>query len=251
MTIQLSRRRFIQHTAAMGGAITLGNIWAGETPASDSETLKPIGQARGIHPGRVVWVHDPEVTNWTGPGDGHWYQGDHTRQERVDAMMVRAVCELTGDGTVSQAWDRLFLHFNRTHAKRELPYQAGEKIVIKPNWVGMIWRGRSVDPDTYTLVGNQDYMNTAPQMILALLRQLVTLWGWPSPISLCVTRWRTLLLSTTRFCTANFRMCNTSTMRVDSIGSRSSLLRSRCTGVVARKTLLRTSCRFVSPRPTI
>ena len=52
-------------------------------------------------------------------------------------------------------------------------YKPGEKIVIKPNWVGMIWREGAVDPETYTLVKRQDYMNTAPQMIIALLRQLV------------------------------------------------------------------------------
>jgi hypothetical protein len=26
----------------------------------------PVGDARGIHPGRVVWAHDPEAARWSG-----------------------------------------------------------------------------------------------------------------------------------------------------------------------------------------
>ena len=57
-----------------------------ETGAPPQEPLKPIGEAKGIHPGRVVWVHDPEVLKWNGPGDGHWYEATHSRQDRADAM---------------------------------------------------------------------------------------------------------------------------------------------------------------------
>jgi len=177
MANELSRRRFIEQTAAIGGVVTLRSIWADEPATNEPEPLKPLGQAKGIHPGRVVWVHDPQVTDWAGSGDGHWYQANHTRQDRVDAMMARAICDLTGEGAVAQAWQGLFRHFNRLHAKEQLDYRPGEKIVIKPNWVGMIWREGSVDPETYTLVKRQDYMNTAPQMIIALLRQFVEVVG--------------------------------------------------------------------------
>ena len=76
-------------------------------------SLLPIeirAAASAIHPGRVVWVHDPQATNWNGPGDGHWYEPEHTRQDRVDGMMPRAVCEVTGRSTVDKAWGRLFRH---------------------------------------------------------------------------------------------------------------------------------------------
>jgi len=188
MTHEMTRRRFIEHTALVGGIATLGSIWAGEPATADAEPLKPIGQAKGIHPGRVVWAHDPQVTDWKGPQNGHWYQDDHTKQDRVDGMMERAVCDLTGEGTVASAWDKLFRHFKRVQGKQEAAYQPAEKIVIKPNWVGMIWREGSVDPDTYTLVKRQDYMNTAPQMIVALLRQLVGVVGVAeSDITVCDT----------------------------------------------------------------
>ncbi len=188
MTHELTRRRFIEHAAAIGGAVGLGRLWAGEPAASEPQPLKPIGEARGVHPGRVVWVHDPEVTDWEGPGDGHWYQDNHTKQNRADQMVARAVCDLAGDGTPRNAWDKLFRHFNRVRGKGDVGYRPGEKVVIKPNWVGMIWREGAVDPETYKLVKRHDYMNTAPQMIVALLRQLVGVAGVAeADISVCDT----------------------------------------------------------------
>lgn len=173
MTNEISRRRFIERTALLGGVATLNSVWAGQRTAEPDEPLKPIGQARGIHPGRVVWAHDPQVTDWQGPQDGLWYRDNRTKQDRVDVMMQRAVCDLTGEGTVARAWDALFRHFNDVQGRPDRPYQPGQKILIKPNWVGMIWHEGAVDPDTYRLVKKQNYMNTAPQMIIALLRQLV------------------------------------------------------------------------------
>ncbi len=146
---------------------------AADAAAEPPTPLQPVGEAKGIHPGRVVWVHDPQLLQWNGPGDGHWYQGGHLRQDRADAMMARAVCELTTESTVAKAWDKLFRHLNQVRGKGDRGYKSGEKLVIKPNWVGMIWREGAVDPQTYTLIKRQDYMNTSPQMIIALLRQLV------------------------------------------------------------------------------
>ena len=109
------------------------------------------------------------------------------KQERVDAMMARAVCELTGEATVAGAWSRLFRHLNRSRGKGDVGYRAGEKIVIKPNWVGMIYREGHVNLDTYTFIRRHDYMNTAPQMILALLSQLASVGVPPQNITVCDT----------------------------------------------------------------
>lgn len=173
MSGKVNRRRFIGEAAAVGGVVGLSRAVAEEPRPTRPEPLRPIGQGQGIHPGRVVWVHDPKVTTWTGPGDGRWYDPAKTSQERIDEMMRRAVCELTGEADVATAWDKLFRHLNRRRGKGDVTYQSGEKIVIKPNWVGMIWREGAVDPETYTLIKRQDYMNTGPQMIIALMRQLV------------------------------------------------------------------------------
>ena len=102
-------------------------------------------------------------------------------------MMERAVCDLTGEGTVRERVGQVVSALQPRAGKAgPCAIDPAEKIVIKPNWVGMIWREGSVDPDTYTLVKRQDYMNTAPQMIIALLRQLVGVVGVAeADISVC------------------------------------------------------------------
>jgi hypothetical protein len=198
MARKCSRRGFIRRAATVGGALGTGSLLLGEAPvvaqlaAAPPETqksapLRPIGRAKGIHPGRVVWVHDPQVLDWKGPGHGHWYEGNHTKQNRVDAMLSRAVGELTGESTVVKAWDKLFRHLNKTRGKGDVGYATGEKVVIKPNWVGMIWREGAVDPERYTLINRQDYMNTAPQAIIAVLRQLVEAGVREPDITVCDT----------------------------------------------------------------
>ena len=157
------------------------------TSGLDQARPRPLGTARGSKPGRVVWVHDPEVTNWKGPGDGHWWEANRVKQERADGMMARAVCELTGEGTVAGAWSRLFRHLNRSRGRGEVGYQAGEQIAIKPNWVGMIYREGHANLESYRFNSRQDYMNTAPQMILALLGQLTSVGVPPQHITVCDT----------------------------------------------------------------
>ena len=53
----------------------------------------------------MVWVHDPQATDWKGPGDGRWYEAHHTKQDHVSDMLSRAVLELTGETSATQAWD--------------------------------------------------------------------------------------------------------------------------------------------------
>jgi len=181
----LDRRAFLRQSLAIAGgcAAYLQAVRAAEA----EDRLKPLGEAKGIHPGRVVWAHDPEVTDWKGPGDGHWWEGNRVKQERVDAMMTRTVCELTGESALAGAWNKLFRHLNRSRGKGDVAYKSGEKIAIKPNWVGLIYREGHVNLDTCTFLRRHDYMNTAPQMILELLRQLVSVGVRPADITVCDT----------------------------------------------------------------
>ena len=181
----LPRRVFLRQTLTYAGGLAIS--LPGVTSGLDQARPKPLGIAKGIHPGRVVWVHDPEVTDWKGPGDGHWWEGKRVKPDRVEAMMARAVCELTGTATVAEAWSRLFRHLNRTRGKGDVGYSAGEKVAIKPNWVGMIYRGGDVNLDTYAFLRLHDYMNTAPQMILALVGQLASVGVPPQNITVCDT----------------------------------------------------------------
>ena len=162
--------------------VSIGCIWL-TLPLTAQKPLKaadthpvndPIGVARGIHPGRVVWVHDPNATDWEGSGmrDGYWWQSNNTDQAVVDKMMSEAIRLLAGQANEEAAWDAIFRYFNQSRGKENVGYQLGEKITIKVNMVAV----SNVDG-----AGNQTahlhWVNTSPQMILALLRQLVNVIG--------------------------------------------------------------------------
>ena len=181
----LPRRVFLRQSLTCAGGVVV--CFPGVASGLDQPRSRPLGVARGIHPGRVVWVYDPEVTHWKGPGDGHWWEANRVKQERVDAMMARAVCELAGEPTVAKAWSRLFRHLNRARGKGDAGYSTGERVAIKPNWVEMIFREGHVNLDTYAFIRRQDYMNTAPQMVFALISQLVSAGVPAQNITVCDT----------------------------------------------------------------
>lgn len=168
------------------GVLTLVTMPQRPALADAATPNQPIGVARGIHPGRVVWVHDPYATDWAGPGDGHPWEAEHTDQGVVDLMLGSAIRLLAGEDSEAEAWDSLFHHFNVGHGNGDVGYVEGEKIAIKVNLVGCLANGwGGVDPATYDLVSKLDYMNTSPQMMLALLRQLVNVAGVdPADISI-------------------------------------------------------------------
>jgi len=163
-------------------AVGVGSVWLAQSITIEKVVLAdepvanaPIGMAKGIHPGRVVWVHNPDATDWDGPGDGYWWESKHTNQAVVDQMMSQAIMALSSEVTSAAAWDKLFKHFNRIRGKGDVGYKPGEKIVVKVNFVGCIMihsRWPVTRIEDYNL-RNADYMNTSPQMIIALLRQLV------------------------------------------------------------------------------
>ena len=76
----MSRRKFLKGILAAGASGGMSSLvptsapqraWAAEaTESADSAPARwrpadppnqPIGQAKGIFPGRVVWIHDPSV----------------------------------------------------------------------------------------------------------------------------------------------------------------------------------------------
>ncbi len=117
----------------------------------------PIGIAQGIHPGRVVWVHEPNATSWDG-SSYYWWDNTNTDQTVVDSMTSEAIQALTAEPNDSMSWDALFRHFNQQKGKGNNGYQAGEQIVIKINMNNS---------------GSGNKIDAAPQMVRGLLRQLV------------------------------------------------------------------------------
>jgi hypothetical protein len=131
---------------------------------------QPMGQAMGIHPGRVVFTHDSTAARWNG-GTGYWWSDRNTNLSAVSLMLSQSIQSLTGESDDAKAWDSLFRHFNKSHGKGETGYRSGERIAVKLNLVNCRLRGHSSN------YGNSIY--AAPQVVLALLRQLVGAAGVP------------------------------------------------------------------------
>ena len=89
---------------AAGGAIWFGFSGMDRMAASAQKALplqvnfeadqtnEPIGNPKGVYPGRVVWVHDPDATDWDGPASGEsCWEPDNTNQVVVDDMLSKAI----------------------------------------------------------------------------------------------------------------------------------------------------------------
>lgn len=136
---------------------------------------EPLGQAKGIYPGRVVWVHDPDATNWDGyTSPEHWWQSHCTNLAVVEKMVSQAVRGVAGRNSDAAAWDAIFRHFNGERGRGDVGYQAGEKIAVKINLTTCNAGSEQVDPVTYNKKpGIMNRIDNSPQITLALLRQLV------------------------------------------------------------------------------
>jgi hypothetical protein len=137
---------------------------------------EPIGEAKGIFPGRVVWVHNPNAVNQNcNPGSyGHaWYMSENNNQSVVNYMVSIAIDSLTGQKSDSAAWRTIFQYHNETRGKGMVNYRSGEKIFIKINSCSS-WGG-NYNPTDLSKVNNAWYgmAETSPAMVLAVLHQLV------------------------------------------------------------------------------
>ena len=127
---------------------------------------QPMGEGKGINPGRVVWIWNPDATDETctnSSGD-YWYQEDNTIQTEVDTMLSDALRMLTDEVSDSLAWDAIFRYYNISHEKGDVGYVSGEKIVIKIN--------TNSSPDY-----GSNTIDTSPQMVHAILNQLINVVG--------------------------------------------------------------------------
>ncbi|HUU19496.1 MAG TPA: right-handed parallel beta-helix repeat-containing protein [Sedimentisphaerales bacterium] len=169
----LHQSRYV--VAAVCIAVSIMAVWWSlnvtvEPPAQAAFTPtdppnSPIGVAKGIHPGRVVWTHDPAATSWDS-STGHWWDDDSTDQNVVDYMVSKTIQELTGEPNDVSAWDALFRHFNRTRGLGDIGYQRGEKIVIKIN----------MNQDNIVAWSRGQGM-PSPHVIYSVLEQLINVVG--------------------------------------------------------------------------
>jgi len=130
----------------------------------------PMGEEKGIFPGRVVWVHDPDATNEDCNPDlsGHgWFLDENNDQSVIDAMLDTAVRAFTGESDIADSWDTLFKYHNFNRGKGTVGYQAGEIIFIKVNRTSAWSIGANFEPYNYGI------SETSPHLILSLLKHLV------------------------------------------------------------------------------
>src|SRR3989339_961263 len=136
------------------------------TPTDSPNT--PIGTAKGINPGRVVWVYEPAASIWNG-STGYWWDDNSTNQTAVDSMISRSVRSLTNTSTDALAWDALFKNFNQNHGRGSVGYASGDKIAIKIN----------LNNNNVSYTENDNQLDASPHSVLALLRQLINKAGVP------------------------------------------------------------------------
>ena len=121
---------------------------------------QPLGEGKGIHPGRVVWVHSPGVAKWD-LETGLWVEDRWNDQAKADAMIKEAVVQLTGEKKVKKAWKALFRSFNETKRDMKRGYKKGEKIAIKLNMNNALTHRDTIE------------LNSSPFVTLALVKSLV------------------------------------------------------------------------------
>lgn len=140
----------------------------------------PFGVAQGIMPGRVVWSWNPEATNENCTNDlknnDGYFLAKNNNQEVIDKMIEGSIIALTDKKTQSEAWDALFRYFNIQKGRGDNSYRKNETVFIKINQGCANW---STNSDFTRRKGSLGYAETSPEVILAVLKQLVNIAGVP------------------------------------------------------------------------
>jgi hypothetical protein len=125
----------------------------------------PMGVARGIYPGRVVWVRNAKAAHWSGNRESvtdQWWMDSSTDQVLVDAMLSMILWRLTGEATDDAAWNAIFTHYHKqTMGLEKAGYQTGKLVAVKVN----MNNSKPIVPT--------NLVNVSPQVTLAMVRQLV------------------------------------------------------------------------------
>ena len=90
----------------------------------------PLGVARGIHPGRVVWTHDPSVATWNADSFASYIDDKSTSVGGAEPLLSQTIQRLTDQGTDAAAWDALFRSFNQRRGNGDIGYAASARKII-------------------------------------------------------------------------------------------------------------------------
>jgi hypothetical protein len=174
----LQGHRYVVGVISLAAALLLGVLTLSDPPGVAASTgtfvptdsaNSPVGVAKGINPGRVVWVYDSLLCD-QGSKTGWWWEDKRTDPQEARRMMNQALLSLTGSDDPVKSWDALFKYFNKArYGQNDVGYKAGDKIAIKVN---------NIFSRFYQWTDSQDG-RPCPQMTHALLSQLVHMAGVP------------------------------------------------------------------------
>ena len=155
---------------------------------------QPIGEAKGIFPGRVVWVWNADATNEKfehnslDDYDFFWLEKNNN-PEVISKMFGDGIMQLAGEKNLEKSWDAIFKNFNEKKSNKKKGYSKGEKIFIKINQGQAGWvlsredkaNGNKLSPKKE----EGDRRNSSsmtptengPYVTLELLRELVNVVG--------------------------------------------------------------------------
>ncbi len=153
----------------------------------------PIGDPKGLFPGRVVWIYNPEATNpnfqHNDPVNGNNFANPENNNGPVQGKMFRdGVLKLTGKKTPAKAWDAMFKYFNERKLGKAKGYTKGEKIFIKINQGQAGWTLSKEDkangyalpktlPAKDSRIVSMEPTENGPYVVLELLKELVNEYG--------------------------------------------------------------------------
>jgi len=173
-------------------AIQIGQVKMGP----DDGPNQPMGVAKGIYPGRVVWIWNPDATNEKFEHNDFatydWYFSPQNNNPEVITKMYRdGMLKLTGERNPKKAWESVFRLFNSNKLNEKRGYKAGEKIFIKINQGQSRWVLVQKDKDNgfylpKTLEASEQRRTSnfvpteqGPYVVLEVLRELINDAGIP------------------------------------------------------------------------
>jgi len=126
----------------------------------------PLGEAKGMFPGRVAWGHNTKIASWD-MKTGFWWEDRFNNQAETDKLLANTLFTLTSTKKEKESWKSLFRYFNKTKHNTDIGYQKGQKIAIKIN-----------ENNTYAHESNNE-INANPQVVLSLLKSIIHEAGVP------------------------------------------------------------------------
>jgi hypothetical protein len=129
--------------------------------SAPAEINAPIGTSKGIFPGRVAWVYNPNAAKWT--GSGNYWAASVNPQAEYNKSFTAGINSLSGGTNDAESWDKIFNWFNDNHGRLGTGYQTGDKIAIKIN--------QNNSASSASNAGNTS--NANPQSCVACVQSLV------------------------------------------------------------------------------